>query len=88
VDNSQGIIHYSTGRIEISSLNITNVENIRNQTSTAIELTVKPNSNDIVPVRDQIVEIDIENSSIAVQPDTFVGGSAEAGVGYTTATSY
>ena len=88
VNNSQGTIYYSTGRIEISSLNITSVENIRNQISTAIELTVKPNSNDIVPVRDQIVEIDIENSSIEVQPDTFVGGSAEAGVGYTTATSY
>jgi hypothetical protein len=88
VNNSQGIINYSTGQITLSSLNITNVENIRNQTSTSIELTVKPNSNDIVPVRDQIVEIDIENSSIAVQPDTFVGGSADAGVGYTTTTSY
>jgi hypothetical protein len=87
-NNSQGIINYSTGQITVSSLNISNVENIRNQTSTAIELTVKPNSNDIVPVRDQIVEIDIENSYITVQPDTFVGGSADAGVGYTTTTSY
>jgi len=87
-NNSQGIINYSTGQITVSSLNISNVENIRNQASTAIELTVKPNSNDIVPVRDQIVEIDIENSYITVQPDTFVGGSADAGVGYTTTTSY
>jgi hypothetical protein len=69
-------------------LNITNVEDIRNETSTAIELTVKPNSNDIVPVRDQIIEIDIENSFITVQSDTFIGGSADAGVGYTTTTSY
>jgi hypothetical protein len=88
VNNSQGIINYSTGQITLSSLNISNVENIRNQTSTAIELTVKTNSNDIVPVRDQIIEIDIENSYITVQPDTFVGGSADAGVGYTTTTSY
>jgi len=88
VNNTQGIINYSTGQITLSSLNISNVENIRNQTSTAIELTVKTNSNDIVPVRDQIVEIDIENSYITVQPDTFVGGSADAGVGYTTTTSY
>jgi len=87
-NNTQGTINYSTGQITLTSLNITNVENIRNQTSTAIELTVKPNSNDIVPVRDQIVEIDIENSYITVQSDAFVGGSAEAGVGYTTTTSY
>ena len=55
---------------------------------TVIELTVKPNSNDIIPVRDQIVEVDVANSSITVEPDTFVGGSADAGIGYSTATSY
>ena len=49
---------------------------------------VTPNSNDVVPVRDQIVEIDIANSTINVTADTFVGGSADAGVGYTTTSSY
>ena len=53
-----------------------------------IELTVQPSSNDVVPVRDQILEIDTANSSITVQADTFVGGSADAGVGYTTTSSY
>ena len=48
---------------------------------------VQPSSNDIVPVRNQIVEIDVSNSSITVEEDTFVGGSSEAGVGYTTTTS-
>ena len=42
----------------------------------------------MVPVRDQILEIDTANSSITVSPDTFVGGSADAGVGYTTTSSY
>ena len=56
--------------------------------STKIELTVKPDSNDVTPVRDQIIEIDTANSSITVSPDTFVGGSADAGVGYTTTSSY
>ena len=56
--------------------------------STVIELTVQPSSNDVIPVRDQIVEIDVANSLINVEEDTFVGGSAEAGVGYSTSSSY
>ena len=87
VNNTQGIIDYTTGQITLNSLNITTVENIRESTSTVIELTVKPNSNDIVPVRDQIIEIDIENSSVTVEIDTFIGGSSNAGVGYTTTSS-
>ena len=47
-----------------------------------------PKSNDIVPVRNQVVEIDVSNSNITVEEDTFVGGSSEAGVGYTTTTSH
>jgi hypothetical protein len=87
-NNTQGTINYSTGQITLTSLNITTVENIRGTVSTVIELTLKPNSNDIIPVRDQIVEIDVANSSVTVEPDTFVGGSADAGIGYSTATSY
>jgi hypothetical protein len=87
-NNTQGTISYTTGQITLNSLNITTVENIRGEASTVIELIVKPNSNDIVPVRDQIVEIDVENSSVTVEVDTFIGGSADAGVGYSTSTSY
>ena len=87
-NNNQGTINYSTGQITLNSLNMSSIENIRGVSSTVIELTVKPNSNDIVPVRDQIVEIDVTNSIITVDIDTFVGGSSDAGVGYTTTTSY
>ena len=88
VDNSAGTINYSTGQINIDSINISSIENIRGSASTVIELTVQPNSNDIVPVRNQILNIDVANSSITVLPDTLVGGSANAGVGYTTTSSY
>jgi hypothetical protein len=88
INNTQGTINYTTGQITLNSLNITTIENIRGETSTSIELTVKPNSNDIVPVRDQIIEIDVDNSNITVEVDTFLGGSADAGIGYTTSTSY
>ena len=88
VNSTQGTIDYSTGHVTINSLNVSVIENIRGAASTVIELTVQPSSNDVVPVRDQILEIDTANSSITVQADTFVGGSADAGVGYTTTSSY
>jgi hypothetical protein len=86
-NNTQGTINYTTGQIALTSLNISSIENIRGEASKVIELTVIPKSNDIVPVRDQILEIDTANSTITVEADTFVGGSADAGIGYTTASS-
>ena len=87
-NETQGTINYSTGQITLNSLNVSSISNIRGSSSTNIELTVTPNSNDIVPVRDQIIEIDVANSNITLSPDTFVGGSADAGVGYITTSSY
>jgi len=88
VNNTQGTINYATGLVTINSLNVSSVENIRGSASSVIEITVQPNSNDIVPVRNQILELDTANSNITVSADTFVGGSADAGVGYTTSSSY
>jgi len=85
---NQGTINYSTGQIILNSLNIASIENIRGAASTVIELTVEPNSNDIVPVRNQVLEIDVANSTINVEADALVGGSANAGIGYTTTSSY
>ncbi len=87
-NSSQGTINYDTGQVTINSLKVSVVENIRGAASSVIELTVTPSSNDVVPVRDQILNIDTTNSTITVEADTFVGGSADAGVGYTTTSSY
>ena len=87
-NTEQGTINYTTGQITLNSLNITAVSNIRGATSTAIELTVVPNSNDIIPVRNTVIEIDIANSTFVVEKDGFVGGSNDAGVGYSSVTSY
>ena len=87
-NETQGTIDYTTGQITLNSLNVASISNIRGATSTTVELTVTPNSNDVVPVRDQIIELDISNSTINVETDSFVGGSADAGVGYTTTSSY
>jgi hypothetical protein len=88
VNNTQGTVNYATGQITINSLTVASVENIRGASSTVIEVTVEPASYDIVPVRDQILEIDTANSTITVEADTFVGGSADAGIGYTTTSNY
>jgi hypothetical protein len=87
-NETQGTINYTTGQITLNSLDIASIENIDGAASTVIQLTVIPNSNDIVPVRNQIVEIDVSKAVITVESDTFVGGSADAGVGYTTSSSY
>src|SRR5210317_1848541 len=87
-NNTQGTVNYATGQITINSLTVASVENIRGASSSVIEITVEPASNDIVPVRDQILDIDTANSIITVEADTFVGGSADAGVGYTTTSNY
>ena len=88
LNSTQGTIDYSTGALTLNSMNIASISNIDGAVSTVIRLTVVPSSNDVVPVRDQIVEMDIANSTITVTADSFVGGSAEAGVGYTTTSSY
>ena len=87
-NSTQGTINYLTGLVEVNSLNVSNIENIRGAASTIIEVTVKPNSNDLIPIRNQILEIDVANSSVTVEADTLVGGSANAGIGYTTTSSY
>ena len=87
-NNTQGTIDYNSGALTISSLNVSSVENIRGSVSTVIEVTTTPESNDVVPVRGQVLEIDTSNSTVSVEADTFVGGSADAGVGYTTTSSY
>ena len=87
-NNTQGTINYSTGQVTLTSLNIASISNIRGSASTVIELTVKPNSNDVIPVRDQILAIDVSNSSVTVETDSFASGTSDGGTTYTTTSSY
>ena len=61
---TQGTIDYATGQITINSLDIASISNIRGSVSTVIEVTASPSSNDVVPVRDQILEIDGWNDEV------------------------
>jgi hypothetical protein len=79
-----GTINYSTGEIVLSSFNVATVTN----SDDTITITVIPNSNDIVPVRNQVLEIDATNLAVTGISDTIAQGSSNAGVSYTTTSSY
>jgi len=69
-DSSAGTIDYDSGLVTINNINITGVLNVDNLTSSQIRIIVTPNSNDIVPVRNQILEIDFVNTSLNGNIDT------------------
>jgi len=87
-NNTWGTITYTTGEIKISSAIITAISNVDGDTSTTIRVTAKPDSNDIAPVRGQVLNIDTNNSTVTGEVDTISSGSGSSGVGYTTTSSY
>ena len=54
---SVGSVNYTSGNITLDSENIASIENYDGATQTKIRITVQPSSNDIVPVRNQVLEI-------------------------------
>lgn len=84
LDTSAGSIDYTTGKVVVDSITISGTSNA----SGTVDILIQPNSNDIVPVRNQLVEIDLSNTKIKAEVDTIVSGGSSAGTGYTTASSY
>ena len=83
LNSSAGSVDYTNGIVTINALKITAVSNIDGETSTTIRMTAIPSSNDIVPVRNQLLELDLVNTTITGQVDN----TTTTGVGYTTTTS-
>ena len=88
VDSTAGTDNYSTGEVFIESIFITTVSDVDGEASTQVRITVIPNSKDIVPVRNQILEIDFTNSTITGGVDTIAVSDSSAGATYTTSSSY
>ena len=84
-NNTLGTIDYTNGTITLNSLFITEVSNVDGATSTAVRLTVIPNSVDIIPVRNQVLEIDETNTTVTVSADDY---DTTSGIGYTATSSY
>ena len=85
---SFGTVNYSTGEVVLTSANITSISNVDGAASTRIRIFAIPNSNDVVPVRNQVLEIDTANSTISADVDEVESGSSQAGTTYTTTSSY
>ena len=84
VTNAQaGTINYNTGEVVMTSFNITSVTNANG----TIDVTIKPDSNDVIPVRQQVIEIDTVATTVTAEVDDFATGKATAGVGYSTSSS-
>ena len=71
-----GEIIYSTGTININGLNITGIS------GTAFEFIIKPQSNDIVSIRNQLVTIPTQTTTIDVIVDKVSSGDAAGNANY------
>ena len=69
-----GTINYTTGSINIKNIVITAISNVDGTVSTRIRIVVVPRSNDIVSVRNQILEIDTINTKVTGAVDTIAVG--------------
>jgi hypothetical protein len=87
-DSTYGTVNYTTGEVVLTSAHITSISNVDGTASTQIRVFATPSSNDIVPVRNQVLSIDTSNSTITGEVDGIESGSSQAGTSYTTTSSY
>ena len=87
-DLTAGTVTYSEGKIVTKGIHITSAADVDELASTEIRITAIPDSKDIVPVRNQILEIDFVNTNMTGEVDTVAVGDSAAGTTYTTTSSY
>ena len=87
-DSTAGTVTYSTGKIVTDGIKITSVAEVDGASSNEIRVTAIPDSKDIVPVRNQILEIDFINSKVTGEVDTVAVGDSASGTTYTPTSSY
>jgi hypothetical protein len=87
-DETAGTVDYVAGKIVINSVNIATISNVDGAASSIVRITATPDSKDIVPVRNQILEIDFVNTTVAGGVDTVATGDSGAGSSYNPTSSY
>ena len=83
LNSSAGTVDYANGTISTTALLISAVSDVDGTSSTQIRITAIPKSNDVIPVRNQILEIDLVNTTTGGTVDA----QATTGVGYTVTSS-
>jgi len=93
-DVAAGIVDYTNGIITLYAINIISVSDVDGTSSAKIRITTIPDSTDIIPVRNQLLEIDLVNIIVNVIIDTLSVGDPNsvatadlATSSYTTITS-
>jgi hypothetical protein len=69
--------------ITINGILISSASNVDGAVSTQVRITALSDSNDVIPVRNQLLEIDFANTTISSKVDA----AATTGIGYTTTSS-
>jgi len=83
LSTNAGTINHSTGTITLTSFNPTALPT----GSTTIDVTVKPSSFDIAPMRNTILTINTSGAAITGSIDTMATGGTTAGIDYETEAS-
>ena len=78
VDLNFGTVNYDLGLITIPSAKINSISNVDDSESSVVRVVAIPRSSDIIPLRNTILEIDINNSTIGSKVDTTVSSSGSA----------
>jgi hypothetical protein len=81
-----GTVNYSTGDIVLSNLDITGIDLIEGNGS--FVMTIKPQSNDVVSVRNQLVNIPSSNINVTMVLDQPSVGNSAGGSNYKFTSSY
>ena len=86
-DSTAGTVDYVNGTISINSVFINSVSNVDGATATQIRVTATPNSLDVIPKRNQLLEIDLTNTTVTASVDSSAVGNDSGRVSQTTASS-
>ena len=84
VDNSAGVINYDEGTIKVNSINLTSIDDVDGVNSTSIRFVIVPRSKDIKAVRNQLLNIDLQNTTVVGKVDTISVGQAGAASTFAT----
>ena len=87
-DETAGTVNYTTGKITIDGIYINSISDVDGASSTIIRITAIPDSLDIVPVRNQILEIDFTNTTVTGEVDTVATGDSAAGTDFSATSAY
>ena len=83
VDNNAGTINYPEGIITLNGISIASVEAVDGVASKSIRITAIPNSMDVVPLRNQLLELDMTNSTVVAEVDTIEVSEQGGATAYT-----